>query len=120
MLNKDIIQALEYNGIRKNYDVIIGDSAEPKSIQEIYNAGYNIKPAVKGADSIRVGIDRMKSKKIYITKRSVNLIKEFRNYAWELDKQGRQTNKPIDDWNHGIDSCRYSLSPKNNFKFHIA
>ncbi len=120
MLNKDIIQALEYNGIRKNYDVIIGDSAEPKSIQEIHNAGYNIKPAVKGADSIRVGIDRMKSKKIYITKRSVNLIKEFRNYAWELDKQGRQTNKPIDDWNHGIDSCRYSLSPKNNFKFHIA
>ena len=120
MLNKDIIQALEYNGIRKNYDVIIGDSAEPKSIQEIHNAGYNIKPAVKGADSIRIGIDRMKSKKIYITKRSVNLIKEFRNYAWELDKQGRQTNKPIDDWNHGIDSCRYSLSPKNNFKFHIA
>ena len=57
MLNSQIVKRLESLGIQKMYDEIVADSAEPKSIQEIHNAGFNIKPAVKGADSIRSGID---------------------------------------------------------------
>ena len=120
MLNSQIIKRLEDLNIEKRYDEIIADSAEPKSIQEIHNAGFNIKGAVKGADSIRAGIDRLQSKPIYVTKRSTNLIKELRNYCWVTDKDGRPTNKPIDDYNHLIDATRYAISPKNNFKFHIA
>lgn len=119
MLNSDIAKRFESLGIRKNYDEIIADSAEPKSIQEIHNAGYNIKGAVKGADSIRSGIDRLKSKPIYVTKRSTNLIKELRSYSWALDKNGNPTNKPIDDNNHAIDALRYSLNPKHKFSFSI-
>ena len=119
MLNSHIINRLESLGIRKNYDEIIADSAEPKSIQEIHNAGFNIKPAVKGADSVRTGIDRLQSKPIYVTQRSTNLIKELRSYSWALDKDGNPTNKPIDMYNHGIDALRYSLNPKHKFSFAI-
>ena len=119
LLNSDIVKRFEALGIRKNYDEIIADSAEPKSIQEIHNAGYNIKGAVKGADSIRIGIDRLKSKTIFVTKRSTNLIKELRAYGWVTDKNGNPTNKPIDDNNHAIDALRYSLNPKHKFSFSI-
>jgi PBSX family phage terminase large subunit len=119
MLNSHIINRLESLGIRKSYDEIIADSAEPKSIQEIHNAGFNIKPAVKGADSVRTGIDRLQSRPIYVTQRSTNLIKELRSYSWALDKDGNPTNKPIDMYNHGIDALRYSLNPKHKFSFAI-
>lgn len=120
MLNRDIIARMERGGVQKNYDKIVADSAEPKSIQEIHLAGYNITGAQKGADSIRKGIDRLKSKKLYITKRSVNLIKEMRNYSWELDKSGNATNKPIDSYNHAIDALRYGTEPpQHNFVFSI-
>ena len=120
MLNSHIISRMESLGIQKNYDVIIADSAEPKSIQEIYNAGFNVKGAVKGADSVRAGIDLLKSKPIYVTKRSINLIKELRAYSWETNKDGIPTNKPIDAWNHAIDSIRYAYSHnrfEHNFEF---
>lgn len=119
MLNSTIVKKLESLGIKKSYDEIIADSAEPKSIQEIHNAGFNIKPAVKGADSVRTGIDRLQSKPIYVTQRSTNLIKELRSYSWALDKDGNPTNKPIDMYNHGIDALRYSLNPKHKFSFAI-
>lgn len=108
MLNRDISNMMQQLGIRKNWDEIIADSAEPKSIDEIRLAGFNVKPALKGPDSIIVGIDRIKSKQLYVTKRSVNLIRELRNYAWVTDKNGNPTNKPIDMWNHGIDATRYA------------
>ena len=91
-------------------ELIVADSAEPKSIAEIYNANYDIRPAKKGPDSIKHGIDLMISRKIQITRRSTNLIKEFRRYSWDKDKAGKMLNKPIDDWNHGIDAARYAIS----------
>lgn len=120
LLNRDIVAKMTSLGLVKNYDIIIADSAEPKSIHEISLSGYNILPAQKGADSIRSGIDRLKSKKMYVTKRSLNLIKELRNYRWALDKAGRATNKPIDDFNHAIDAIRYATEKnKINFEFSI-
>ena len=67
----------------------------------------NIKGAKKGHDSVRIGIDVMKRHKINITKRSVNTIKEFRNYKRIKDKNNQITNKPIDAFNHTIDAVRY-------------
>jgi len=108
MLNREIIAFMESVGIKKRYDEIIADSAEPKSIEEVSQAGYNIKPAKKGADSIVYGISNIKSKQLFVTKRSVNLIKELRNYSWVVDKNGQATNKPIDSYNHLIDALRYA------------
>jgi phage terminase large subunit len=86
---------------------IWADSAEPKSIEEIRRAGYNIKSVVKGPDSINFGISVLQQKEILVTKSSTNLIKELRNYSWDTDKAGKKLNRPIDDYNHAIDALRY-------------
>ena len=85
------------------------DSAEPKTIDDLYLMGWNVHPVVKGKDSIMWGIDLMKQKHIHITKQSINLIKEFRNYTYDKDKEGKLVNKPIDLFNHGIDAARYAV-----------
>jgi len=89
--------------------LVIADSAEPKSIDEIKSYGVNILPVVKGNDSIVQGIQYVKDQRISITKRSVNGIKEYRNYLWKTDKEGRIINTPIDLWNHFLDAMRYSF-----------
>ena len=120
LLNTDIVKLFEANNIKKRYDVIIADSSEPKSIEEIYRYDYNIIPSQKGADSVRVGIDRIKSKELFVTERSVNMINELENYRWEIDKNGKPTNKPIDAYNHTIDATRYTLEPRHDFEYKIA
>lgn len=88
-------------------DKIIADSAEMKSIAELKNMGLWVVPAVKGADSVNAGIDIMRRYHINITRRSVNLLKEFTKYKYKVDMDGNPTNKPIDKFNHGIDAARY-------------
>ena len=51
----------------------------------------------------------IKQYNVLITKRSINLIKEFRNYTWAKDKEGKNLNAPIDAFNHGIDAVRYGV-----------
>ncbi len=107
LLNRDIANLMKKLGVG-NHEVY-ADSAEPKSIHEIYLSGYNIKPAIKGPGSVNAGIDKIKSYNLKVTKRSVSIIKELRNYAWVSDKEGNPTNKPIDAFNHGCDSIRYAI-----------
>jgi phage terminase large subunit len=103
LLNSDIIRMMK----QERTAPIWADSAEPKSIEEIRRAGFNIKPVVKGADSINFGISVLQQKEILVTKSSTNLIKELRNYSWDTDKTGKKLNRPIDDYNHAIDALRY-------------
>lgn len=87
----------------------IADSAEPKSIDEIKMYGIMIMPCVKGKDSIRQGIQLVQDKRISITKRSINTLKEYRSYLWQQDKDGRILNIPIDYNNHSMDAIRYGF-----------
>lgn len=87
--------------------VIYADSADPKSISEISDYGINIRKANKGPDSINFGIGIMQDEVFYVTARSLNLIKELRNYKWKKDKQGKTLDEPIDAFNHCIDAARY-------------
>jgi len=89
--------------------IVIADSAEPKSIDELKLYGVNVIPVTKGADSVVQGISYVKDQRISITKRSVNGLKEYRNYLWLTDKDGRILNKPIDLWNHFLDATRYGF-----------
>ena len=105
MTNRDISQELAKLNLDRT--PIICDSAEPKSIEELHRRGHNVKPSKKGPDSVRLGIDIMKRHKLYILKDSVNAQKEFRNYRWEVDRNGVQLSKPLDKNNHLIDAVRY-------------
>jgi phage terminase large subunit len=90
--------------------MIVADSAEPKSIDEIHGHGFNVHPARKGRDSVRAGLDFLRSRPLGVTSRSVNGIKELRNYKWKEDKNGRQLNEPVDAFNHFIDASRYAIT----------
>lgn len=103
MLTSDIIAELKPQGAVK----VISESADPRLVQEIYRAGVNIHPVVKYSGSIEAGITKMQEYKLVITKRSTNVIKEFRNYTYQQDKEGKWLNTPIDVWNHAIDAIRY-------------
>lgn len=108
LTNDDISDKLQGLGIGR-YDEIFGDSAEPKSIEELYRKKWNIKPTAKGADSIMAGIDMLKRYNLHVTKSSLNMIKELQNYKWQEDKNGNLLNKPIDTFNHAIDATRYAV-----------
>lgn len=101
------------NFIRAAYNLfgrkeVIADSSDPRLIEEIFRSGgINIKPALKGPDSIMAGIDTLKQHKIHITKSSTNLIDEMYSYVWKKDKNDNLLNEPIDTMNHAIDACRY-------------
>ena len=118
ILNK-IIQKIEVN----NYEVV-ADNSEPKSIDEMKVRGLNIRGVEKGAGSVVFGIELLQQANIYVTKSSLNLIKEFRNYRWDIDEKTKKVKRdlkgkpiPIDNWNHLIDGIRYVASTHNNYKF---
>ena len=107
LTNPDIATKLRpFTGQR----LIIADSAEPKSIVELKQAGLIVMPCVKGPDSIIHGIQRMKQYNIKIDRNSPNLRKEFQAYKWAEKKDGTLLNKPVDYFNHLIDATRYIVT----------
>jgi phage terminase large subunit len=93
--------------------LVIADSAEPKSIDEIASKLVSIQPAQKGKGSVSQGIQYVQQQRISVTKRSLNLLKEYRNYLWQTDKDGKIINEPEVVWNHMMDAIRYGLESLN-------
>jgi len=120
LTNNEIANRLPSFGVKKNFDEIFADAAEPKSIQEIKLYGYNIKGAPKGPDSVENGIQRVNQYKLVWTKRSLNAIKEQRNYKYIQDSSGKITNKPQEGFDHCMDSRRYAILGKLLVKVVIA
>ena len=100
--------------------LVIGDSAEPKSIDEIKSYGVNIIGSQKGKGSVLQGIQYVQDNVIFVTKRSVNIWKEQRNYLWMTDRDGKIINEPSPIFNHLMDAGRYgmeSLRPSQPIDF---
>lgn len=118
MTNQQIAQAIKAKGYDKC--LIVADSSEPKSIEEVRQFGIQrIRPAKKGPDSVRAGIQKLQDYKIYVHPRCANVLVELNNYVWDKDKDGRILNQPIDDYNHAMDAFRYSAEKigRSNFSF---
>ena len=109
MLTSDIINELKK--IRWEPE-IISESADPRLVDEIYNAGLDIHSVHKFGGSIDAGLTKMKEYEICVTKDSENLIKELKNYTYRQDKEGKWLNVPIDAYNHCIDATRYVVLEK--------
>jgi len=105
LLNNDIIRLLP-GLIRKKTHPIYADNAEPDRIEEIFRAGWNIKPANK---SVNDGIDFVQREKLHITKRSDSIIKEIRAYLWKKDKNDKPLDEPVKLFDHSMDATRYAL-----------
>lgn len=111
LTNEMLAKILIDSGVTST-DTIIADCAEPKSIDYLhaYGEGLNIHACRKGADSVRSGLDFMKSRPLMITERSINGIKELRNYKYKEDRNGRILNAPVDLFNHFVDASRYAIT----------
>ena len=111
MINE--LNKLKEEGLISVNSQIIGDSSRPEVIQDIYKAGYNIKPTRKGKDSVMRNINFFKKHKIKITKSSTNLIKEIKSYKWKTDKQGRVLDEQVKINDDCLDAGFYSLEDKS-------
>ena len=104
----DIILAKEKQAL------VIADSAEPKSIDEIRSYGVTIMPAQKGPGSVNQGIQYVQAQKISVTKHSLNILNEYNNYAWLVDKEDITTNDPKPGYDHSMDAIRYAIASIRN------
>jgi len=89
--------------------LVVVDSAEPKSIDELIAYGINAIGSQKGPGSVLQGIQYVQQQRISVTKRSVHIIKEQRNYLWMTDKDGKIINEPSPIFNHAMDAVRYGM-----------
>ena len=109
-LNNQIAEELDKMGYSKS--LIIADSAEQKSIEEIKRAGIRrIRPAVKGQGSVLQGIQKVQQYELMIHPSCERVIEELSNYSWKKDKQTNEyINEPNDNgWDHWMDALRYSM-----------
>lgn len=93
--------------------IVVPDSAEPKSNDELVLYGISVLPANKGQGSVNHGIQVVQSQPIFVTKRSVNIWKEYNNYAWDETKEGVTLNVPKPGYDHAMDAGRYAMETLN-------
>lgn len=122
LLNDRMAALMAEQGVPQHSVPIYADCAEPKTIAELCSYGYNVKPCVKATRKAEQ-IQRLKGYKMFITKRSVNTIKEARGYVWQKDKDGNPLNEPIGINDHSMDALRYGaftlLDQHKEFTFSI-
>ena len=104
--NKQIVDLL----LNQPFAPTVPDSAEPKSNDELVAYGVTVIPAQKGPGSVLRGIQFVQSQRCSVTKKSVNIIKEYRNYLWEVDKNDKMINEPEHIFSHSMDAIRYAIS----------
>jgi phage terminase large subunit len=111
MLNSEIASYLQ--NFEHSNTIIMADSAEPKSIAELQQ--YNlpvvgvVKKGTTGKSYLKFSIEYVQEQRISLTKRSTNLIKEYRNYLWLEDKDGKILNQPTPGTDHALDALRYAF-----------
>ena len=103
---RDLADLMSSEGVRKDMPIFC-DSADPKYRDELNEYGYSVMSATKGPDSIKFGIGLLQQDNFFITSRSLETIKELRQYCWMKNKEGKRINKPVDAFNHSMDAMRY-------------
>lgn len=107
--NQQLIECLKDMGLKR--EEIYCDSAEPKSIEELRTGGINARPALKGADSVLYGIQKLQNFDIIVDVHCPETWREICSYSWQEDRQGKQTDKPNHDFSHCMDALRYGATP---------
>ena len=101
--------------------IIICDSAEPKSIYDIGQQGIKAIPCQKYPGSVNYGIRWLQSKVIVIDpKRTPEAYREFTEYEYMRTKDGDILATVPDANNHTIDALRYALDRIINNKQYSA
>lgn len=110
LTTNDLIETYRAIGLSRSAEIYC-DSAEPKTIEELFRAGYNVRSSDK---DVWAGIQKIKSMPLYITENSQNLLHELKNYKWKTDKDGviKPTEEPVKIFDHALDALRYAVHTK--------
>ena len=108
LTNQALGRKMKAKGVKED-EISYWDSAEPKSIQELCDMGFNAKPCEKGPDSVIAGIDFLQEQTIHIIDGSENISIEQRSYVRQQDKDGNWLPKPIEFKNHAMSAIRYGI-----------
>ncbi|GAG05041.1 unnamed protein product, partial [marine sediment metagenome] len=95
----------EMKEVVPQHSYVYADTAEPQRIVEIKKAGFNCLPSDK---DVTKGIDSIKAHKFYITKQSINLLKEVKSYSWK-EKDEIVLDEPVKLNDHLLDAGRYAI-----------
>lgn len=110
MTNNEIIAENEKKGVLQKRQRCIADSAEPKSIKEWTQAGYNMVGAKKGADSVKEQISWLNRGTWYVDPiKCPGLVSEISTYKWKEDKDGNPLDEPVKFKDDAIAAARYSI-----------
>jgi phage terminase large subunit len=108
LTNQALAAEMKRAGVGR-YDAVYADAAEPKSIDEINEQEFTVKPCNKGPDSVRAGIDYLKAQKIHVVPSSTKIISEASKYKWREDKRGNPLPEPVKFDDHAMDAIRYAI-----------
>lgn len=119
MFNKDIAAVIQEEGL-SNY-LGVADSASPKDIAELVELGCTIRGAVKTSGDTKLSyrqwsVNKVIEEKIYYTKSSTNLQREYLGYMWQTDRTGKSLNIPQDGNDHLLDAARYKIVDTTSVK----
>src|SRR3990167_987983 len=109
LTNDQIARQMDLLGVRRNSEVW-ADADEPKSIEELCQMGFNVKPGVKGAGSVEYSHQKVNQYYQHWTKDSLNAIDEQRNFKYLKDKDGNWGNNTTHRWSHCMSARRYAVS----------
>ena len=112
LTNMEFIERIKSQGALKPLEVTtIADSAEPDRIKEFNQQGIPTEPAVKGPDSVRSGIDWLKSRKIFIHPSCTNTIAEIQGWKYKEDRHGNVLDEPVPFKDDAMAALRYAIEP---------
>jgi phage terminase large subunit len=110
MTNDEVMAENEKKGVLEKRQRCVADSAEPKSIREWQQAGYNIDGAKKGADSVKEQISLLNRGAWYIDPAACpGLVSEISSYKWKEDRDGNPLDEPVKFKDDAIAACRYAV-----------
>lgn len=109
--NRKVYEDLVEAGVTPS-DMLICDSAEPKSIADLREYGLSARGAEKGPESVNYSMKWLQSlKEIVIDPvRAPHTMDEFLTYEYDVTKMGDIINSYPDRDNHAIDAVRYALN----------
>ena len=105
LTNQDLGEMIIASGLQDA--VTYADNAEPKSIDEIYKMGIDIRPCVGKTDLVNFAVKKMNLKTFYVTQGSIELIEEFQKYIWDTDRTGKTLTKPRKKDDHAMNAVQY-------------
>lgn len=120
MTNDEIIKENERLKVLDMTQPCTADSAEPKSIKDWQNAGYNVTGAKKGPDSVKGQISWLNRGEWHIDPDLCpGLASETKSFKWKEDRDGNVLDEPVKFKDDAIAACRYAIEEKTEYETSI-